>query len=254
MSQTTGRDGIIAPVLCIVMLAGYAQASQSLIEPEQALKRQVGGYEIQDRHFIQALMELAGRFGFPLAIEWKQSSHHQKLTRSWHGVQVSAIIDDVLSFEPEYAWKVSNRVVHVYHKKLFGDKRNFLNLGVDSFSHQGGVSTISRDLYQFVRTTVRPQEGPPLMGNPGDGPSGPGVPEFSFSVEHVTLREALDKLLLLDEHYRIWLVTYAESGTLTTPGFFDVAQVVPMPRSEQPLWNLPSWTDAPIFLMSRPRQ
>ncbi len=254
MSQTIRRGGIIASTLCMAMSAGHAQASQSLIEAEEALKRQVGGYEIQDKHFVQVLMELAGRSGFPLAIEWKQSSHLQKLTRSWHGVQVSAIINDVLRSEPEYAWKVSNGVVHVYYKKLFGDKRNFLNLGVDSFSRQGDVSTISRDLYQFVRTTVRPQEGPSLMGNPGDGPSGLGVPVFRLFVEHVTLREALDKLLLLDEHYRIWLVTYAESGTLTAAGFFDVAQVVPMPRSDQPLWHLPSWTDAPIFLTSRPRQ
>lgn len=254
MSQTIRRGGIIASTLCMAMSAGHAQVSKSLIEPEEALKRQLGGYEIQDKHFVQALMELAGRSGFPLAIEWKQSSHLQKLTRSWHGVQVSAIIDDVLRSEPEYAWKVSNRVVHVYHQKLFGDKRNFLNLGVESFSHRGEVSTISRELYQFVRKTVRPQEGPSLMGHPGDGPSGPGVPVFSLSVEHVTLREALDKLLLLDEHYRIWFVTYPESGRLTSTGFFDVAQVMPMPRSDQPLWNLPSWTDAPFFLTSRPRQ
>lgn len=150
------RPNCNAVVVALTFVA--AAAGQNPDQGNDILKRKTGEFELRDQNFIEGLKELARRCRFPLAIETVQNIHSPKFQRSWQDADISAILDDLVKSEPQYSWKMIGGVVHVFHRELFADKRNFLNVRIEKFSSYAESSMIDTMFVQYVRKIVRPRK------------------------------------------------------------------------------------------------
>lgn len=241
----------IAIIVCTALANG-----QKPNEGDDALDRRIGEFELKDRTFFAGLIELAGQCKFPLGIEWIQDFKLQRMTRSWRDAKISSILDDILKSEPQYSWKMIGGVVHVYHRKLFADERNFLNLGIEKFSSHATYPEIDGMFFKHVLRMVRPPEIRLNGGIANDGPGGiaAAAPIFKFSVENVPIRDALNKLILEAPHSKIWIVTFPEPEILTANGFLDVAPIANASRADRRFWSRLSWGSQAPWLLAPPRE
>lgn len=213
------KSSILAmAVNCVT--AGYATAAE-----EDVLNRRIQDYSVKQDTFIGGLMELAGRYRLALAIEWTQDPHLKDLTRNWRDQKIVTIIDDLVKSEPQYSWRQTGNVVHVYHDRLLQDQRNFLNLVLERFESHQTAERINAELFEAVRKRVRPRD-PALGGRAGSGGAYIGQPTLRFSTERLTVREVLNKLILENSVYKIRIVTYPPSRTLTSTAFLEVANTL----------------------------
>ncbi len=107
------------------------------------------------------------------------------------------------------------------------------------------VRFASNDLRVRVGRIIRPPTQPGL-GIAGTMATGMGDRKVSFTLVNAKVRDILDKLSLAAD-FKLWIVTYPESRTLTKSGFRRTASLYTnnvVPDEEQPVWALLQWGDA----------
>jgi hypothetical protein len=118
------------------------------------------------------------------------------------------------------------------------------------------VGLARRKLEQIVWDTVSPPP-PPLPGKPaswgGSVPLDPGDTAKSFRWENVEVRDALDELTLAG-HYRVWAVSFPESGKRTPTGFRLTLSLWMswLGPNSLPSWDLFDWDHQPPLPSKEP--
>jgi hypothetical protein len=120
---------LLVSILLSSVLDGPAQA-----QVPAPMNKKVASYAVQADTFIDALLKIATRFEFPLAVEWvKTADTLQPVRPSQNETTAAAVLDAVVSSHPGYAWQVENGIVHVFPKSIVTDSRNPLNVRISGF-------------------------------------------------------------------------------------------------------------------------
>ncbi len=227
--------------------------SRESTETRATLQRHVLNYSVSGSSFVDALIEVAGRFKFPLGVAWvRNSSKGKPVHFSWKDATVQQVIWDIIHAQPGYETNVRNAVVHVQPSGLVSDRQNFLKLTIPRFDVHDQVAEVgSKRLFGLIKQRFGIREkvpGPSVRGGVGFSQGVEvGDPQISIILMNVTIEDALDSLILTSP-FKIWLVTFAANGSLTPSGLRDTISPVTgkaIPYKYQPFWELLRWGRSP---------
>ncbi len=230
-------------------------------EPRQVeakLEQKVSQYTLRAQDFLQALTKVASQFQIPMGIEWRRSPETlRNVYLSWRYATVREILEALVQTQPHYRLEVRNEVVHVFLKGSRHDGHDFLNLPIDKFEVQDEYASLaSRSLHQRLNMVVSP---PPTSHKPAGGGVlgstliGLGDRKVTVKLENVTARDVLDKLAL-GADFKIWVITYPQTLTLTRTGFWRVISIYNdhVADENQPAWDLLVWGFDPVTKTMQP--
>lgn len=178
----------------IVMLGIFVadpQGSPVRVSPEmdldQRLNSAVENYSISAENLLQALARVSVDFHLRMGIEWEASStpYHSVLLKYDKATPLQ-VLQDLVALEPSYVFSAANGVVHVSRSTVYDDRRNFLNLHIDTFdASQEYVFHASNRLHHLVfKLTTQSQATV-------DDPREQGVPAASQSVLAIALLRSI---------------------------------------------------------------
>lgn len=237
--------------LAIVMsgiFVAHLQAAPVSVSAEMDLDQRLNStaknYNISADNLLQALARVSADFHLRMGIEWEASStpYHNVMLK-YDKVTPMQVIQDLVALEPLYVFSIANGVVHVRRSTVYDDRRNFLNLHIDSFDvSQEYVFHASNRLNHLVfKLTNQSQaaEDDPRAGCAGSFAVGAGDHTASFQLTDVTVRDILDKLVV-SAGYNMWLVTFPELKSTTPNGFFKTLSLdgSNLPDDSGPMWYL----------------
>jgi hypothetical protein len=227
----------------------YSRESKQL---RTTLQAPVHNYSVTANTFVDALIEVAGQFKFPIGIAWvRKPSELKPIHLSWSDATVEQVVRDIVQAHPEYEVEVRNAVVHVRPRNMISSKENFLGLRISRFDEQDEVAELaSRRLAELANIKVTPPK-PLAPGQAKGGIAGSqlvevGDPEISIALADVTVEEALDAISSASP-FKVWLVTFDADATLTPGGFRRtvLASGKAVPDQYQPVWELLKWGRTP---------
>jgi len=228
------------------------QSTES-VELGTTLQAPVHSYSVTANTFVDALIEVAGRFKFPIGIVWvRKTSELKPIHISWSDARVEKALQDIVHAQPGYEVELRNAVMHVRPRDMIPDKENFLSLRVSRFEvHKEVAETASTRLAELVNLEVTPPKPAPVgQAKGGIGSSQlveVGDPEISISLADVTVEDALDAISLASP-FKVWIVTFAPAGDLTPTGFRRTVSPIAseaVPHPAKPYWELLRWGRAP---------
>lgn len=245
MTRSNIFSVLAAAALLLTPEAYSNQAENTTLR--QRLDQQVEEYTVSSADFIDAIVKVSSDFHIPLGVEWVATpSSRDPLMRSWKRTTVGAILHAIVSTQPGHEMKVEDGIVHVVASGLIPAKEDFLNLKIELFElDHGPVDLASRKLRGIVKQKVSP---PRSNGGGGVGGSlgvSPDEPNISLRLTNATVRESLDKMVLVSSR-KIWIVTFPSNAGLTSTGFHRTVTLwnnSPVPDEEQPVWDLLRWGD-----------
>ena len=241
----------------LLVFVACASAQQGTALRPNLAAAEVQNYSIEARGFIEALLQISAQFTLPLGVEWIKKADTLKPVRfSQSSTTVANILDAVVALHPGYEWRAEEGVIHVFQRALAQDRRNPLNVRINSFSARPqSVAMAMNEVSQRVSHQVR---HPELEGIAGEGPGGDREPVFSFAVQNVPAREILNQIitagmaLAFPPMRRIWIATFPDRATLTSTGYLETAPVWNRSaESEPPFWVLLTWAQSPPENMVR---
>jgi hypothetical protein len=227
----------------------YSKESKQLRTTVQA---PVHNYSVTANTFVDALIEVAGQFKFPIGIAWvRKASELKPIHLSWSDATVEQVVRDIVKAHPGYEIEVRNAVVHVRPHDMVSSKESFLRLRIPRFDAQNEVAEIaSKRLAALANMKVTPPK-PLAPGQAKGGIAGSqlvevGDPEISISLADVTVEDALDAISLASP-FKVWLVTFDADASLTPGGFRRtvLASGKAVPDQYQPVWELLKWGRTP---------
>jgi len=149
-------------------------------------------------------------------------------------------------------WKMA--LFHVFQRDLVKDRRNPLNITIDSFDEQPETVTLANnDLFQMVSHVARTPELPGIAYNRFGSA---GEPVFSFAARNVPARSILNKIVTaglsaaMPSMKRVWVATFPENPVYSRTGFLEAVPLLdPKFVSSQPFWILLSYGEPPLEKM-----
>src|SRR5262249_20660394 len=139
-------------------------SSKESAELRTTLQAPVHGYDVTANTFVDALIDLAGRFKCPIGIVWvRKPSDLKPVHLSWNDTTVEHVVRDIAHAQPGYEVQVRNAVVHVRPRDMIPDKESFLSLRVSRFEVQKEVAeTASTRLAEIVNLELTPPKPAPV--------------------------------------------------------------------------------------------
>lgn len=227
--------------------------SKESLELRTRLQAPVHSYSVTANACVDALIEVAGQFKFPIGIMWAwKPSESKPIHLSWSDATVEQVVEDIVRTRPGYVIEVRNAIVHVAPRDRIPNKENFLRLTISTFDARNEVAEIaSKRLGALVNLKVTPPKPPPL-GQAGGGIGFEqavevGDPDISISLTDVTVEDALDAISLASP-FKVWLVTFSGDDSLTPGGFRRTVSPITgkaVPDEYQPAWELLKWGRKP---------
>ena len=243
-------------MLLVVVACAWAQ--QPSVQTPKSSTVEAEDYSLEAGSFIDALLKISAQFRLPLGVEWVRTEDTLRPVRfSWNHATAMDVVQSVVSMQAGYDWRTEDGVVHVFKRGLVADKRNPLNIIIESFDEQPEtVGWANNDLNQMVSHVVWHPEVHGSIGSVLGDPE----PVFRFAAQNVTARSILNKIVTagllapVARMDRVWIVTFPETPVLSPTGFLEV---VPMGNPKfvsedtQPFWILLPWGDPPWENMVR---
>jgi hypothetical protein len=242
-----------------MLIGAFAWAQQPIEQRPNPATDEVENYSLEANNFIDALLKISAKFQLPLGVEWVKTTNTLKpVTFSWTHATLTAVMQAVVSMRAGYGWRVEDGIIHVFKRDLLVDRRNLLNITIESFDERPEtVSWANNDLYQMVSQVLRHPEqhgiGGSVLGYPSE-------PVFRFAAKNVPARSILDKIVTAGLNRpepmmnRIWIVTFPAKAVFSRNGFLEVAPIVNqkfVSGDGQPFWVLLPWGDPPMESMVR---
>lgn len=227
--------------------------SKEAMETQATLGTQVLNYSVTGSNFVETLINVAGRFKFPLGIEWvREPANTKPVHFTWKKATVQKVMWDIVHTQPSYEIEVRNAVVHVQPSGLVPSQQNFLKLKILQFDVRDQVVEVaSKHLSELVRQRVASLKGistPSVRGGIGFSQGAEvGDNGISLVLTDISVENALDALIL-NSRFKVWLVTFAADGKLTLDGFrrtTSAASGNAIPDEYQPFWELLQWGKMP---------
>ena len=180
------------PAVSVLLFCGLSIPSWP--QTPVLLRMPVDEYSLQANSFIGALLKISVRFLFPMGVEWVKSADTLKPVQFTRTHTTAAdVIRMVVSMHAGYEWRMEDGVVHVFQRDLVKDRRNPLNITIDSFDEQPETVTLANnDLFQMVSHVARTPELPGIAYNRFGSA---GEPVFSFAARSVPARSILNKIV-----------------------------------------------------------
>ncbi len=100
--------------------------------------------------FAQILVVVTERYRLPMVIELAQPLPSRVRIAAGRST-ARQLLNSITTENPDYGWRVLGSVVHVYHKSLRGEPRNFLNWKIDKIELPDNIA----DLELALRARVR---------------------------------------------------------------------------------------------------
>jgi hypothetical protein len=248
------------PTTTIFLALVFAQAtltglpgpnSKESAELRATLRAPVQSYDVRADTFVNALIDVAGQFKFPIGIAWVRAPSELKPIRlSWSDATVEQVVRDIVHAQPGYEVEVRNAVVHVRPRDMVSSKESFLGLRISRFEVQNEVAeTASKKLGALANLEVTPPKPPAGQAKGGvlfEQGVEVGDPEISIGLADVTVEEALDAISLVSP-FKVWLVTFEANNNLTPGGFRRtlLASGRSVPDEYEPVWELLRWGRTP---------
>lgn len=214
---------------------------------EARLSAPVSARTVTARDLPSALAEVAGEFRIPMVIEWVDQPGRNAVEVSVKDGTVYNLVQSVVGTQPGYGVQITDGVVHIFDRRFFRDRQNFLNLKIHNFERERtAASLVGGDLLQLAAQTVSPP--PPLPVSPSGAAgiiSSQGVsldePEVTLKLRTVTLREALETLAR-EADDEIWVVTFLGPKEVTPTGFRRTITLWnDSPPGDKPVWDFFRW-------------
>lgn len=213
---------------------------------DQILDMRVAQYSVQANGLADTLIAVSKRFKVPIGVEWVRDANTSRfVARSWTGETVRGILASTVDMWPDYSLRISDGVVDVSNRDLFDSSENFLNLQVPgSFqTHREVGGLTNQRLQSAIQDTVSTRQTPPRAGHGGSYATGLQETPITLALQGLTVRAALDKLVEASD-YKIWVVTFSPSRTLTATGYRRTETLwhpAPFSDSSQPMWDVLAW-------------
>ena len=242
------RPAVSVLLFCGLSIPSWPQTPVRLSMP-------VDEYSLQANSFIGALLKVSVRFLVPMGVEWVKSADTLKPVQFTRTHTTAAdVIRVVVSMHAGYEWRMEDGVVHVFQRDLVKDRRNPLNITIDSFDEQPETVTLANnDLLQMVSHVARTPELPGIAYNRFGSA---GEPVFSFAARSVPARSILNKIVTaglsagMPSMKRVWVATFPENPLYSRTGFLEVVPMLdPKFVSGQPFWILLSYGEPPLEKM-----
>jgi hypothetical protein len=227
--------------------AGTA-AQQQRAELRTKLDAQVTQYSLSAAGLADALVKVSKRFQIPMGIEWVRDKEASRgLSRTWNDETIREIMRSIVKEYPGYDLQLEDGVIHVFRQDLLNDSRNFLNLKVPDFFdvRQKPAGLANVELRSVVQNIVSPRNLPPGAGEGGSYATGIQERPLSLTLRGLTIREALERLVVASEH-TIWMVTFSDTAELTPTGYRRTETLwhpAPFRNTEQPMWDFLAWRE-----------
>jgi hypothetical protein len=185
-----------------------------------------------------------------LGVEWvKTPDTLQPVQLSRVHTTLAEVIRTVVSIPAGYDWRDENGVVHVFQRELLDDRKNPLNVMIESFDTRPVTTAwASASLDQLVSHAVR---HPDLYGISLSVLSSPEEPVFVFSADHIPARTILNQMVRLEPKSpnmkQVWITTFPAAPEYSRTGYREVVPMLnPKFVPEQPFWILLRWGDLPL--------
>jgi hypothetical protein len=243
---------LLVPATMLLIVAS-ACAQQPPLQSPNALTNSVQDYSLEANSFIDALLKVAARFQFPLGVEWVKSADALKPIRiSWTQTTVADIVQEVVSTQARYDWRIEHGVVHVFQRNLVEDPRNPLNITIKALDdHPQTVGFANAVLSQMVsNVALRTEAGGISLSVLGY----PGEPTFHSAADNAPARAMLNHLVRCGfgtnpppapGMMRIWIATFPEPQELSRTGFLEVVPMLAGSNGAEPFWILEPWGHPP---------
>src|ERR1700728_703712 len=231
----------ITPHILWLSLTGpcYGQGA----DLDQKLALSTSGYTLSADSFVEGLLQVADRFQIPMGIEWISCpSTRSRLVLGPVDATVRKILQRVVETQPGYEMRISNGVVHIVATAV-SPNENFLLLKIKSFNVRNElVESAQQRLRELVRASVvLPKAGG--GGVVGSLISNVREPKIDVNMTDANVEDVLDALAI-SSPMKIWVVTFAESVSLTPTGFRRTESLRdsdPVSDGEQPVWQTFRW-------------
>jgi hypothetical protein len=227
----------------LVCLQGTARAESAELALDRNLHATVQSYSIAGRNLLEALARLSTEFDLPMGIEWELSTvPYHVVNRTYQGPTTPfQILRDLVALEPPYGFTIGNGVIHVGKDTIFYDSRNFLNIRIGRFqaSSEYIFDLSYRRLYPAVLEQANPSPKNEALGCAGSNTIAAGDRKISFYLQDATVRDVLDRFVT-SAGFNIWLVTFPETKSMTSKGFFRTISIFSpnLPETKLPIWDL----------------
>lgn len=207
---------------------------------------------LQANSLIDGLLKIAGRFQFPLAVEWVKSPDTLKPVHfSQNFTTANEAITAVLSTHTDYAWQVENGIIHVFPKMMLNDPRNPLNFIVSQVPDRSWtVRDVDNFLFQSIGAAVR-SAGPRVLAV--SSPAG-SEPQFHLAASNALVREVLNQIITASK-MKIWIATFPGNLQLTVKGYWETTPMYDpkgVKPEDQPFWIFLRWGDTPWKRLESP--
>lgn len=217
------------------------------------LEVRVQKFSLSAGNFVDALVQVAGKYEIPMGIECVQTHAAERPVHlAWADTTVRRIIAGIVHAQPGYEIQVKGGVVVVRPTNLLPDRENFLTERIANFDAENEVAeTASQRLAALVRPVMAPARRTPSARAQGGIISSQlaevGDPQISVSLENATVETILSAISLASP-FKVWVVTFSAGPGLTSAGFRRTilrrtGKVVP--DEWQPVWELLRWGQRP---------
>jgi hypothetical protein len=224
--------------LAILCARASAQSPEAILQ--ERLRSSVKSYAISGDNLLEALAKVSDDFHLRVGIEWVSPSVPSPVSFRYDRTTVLEILQDIVATDPAYTLGTANGVVHVAHRAVSDEARNFLSQRVGDFEASSEyVFHASNRLHGIVvGMTAYAGTQPQGRGCAGSFGIGAGDHLASFHLQNATVREILDAFLA-SSGFNIWLVTFPEVNT-SAHGFFRTTSVFSpnLHDAELPTWDL----------------
>jgi hypothetical protein len=237
-------------LMVVMVIAGIPLLAQSEIDKLQAtLNSPIIEYDLSANGLADALAKTSKHFHFPLGIEWvRDKDTLRSFNHTWNGETVRQILHSIVEAYPGYDFRVEDGVVHAFRLDLLDETHNFMNLKIPDYFEVGRepAGFANAQLRNVIQNIVSPRDVPPGAGDAGSYTSGNVTEEpITVSLHGLTVRVALEKLVLVSEH-NLWIVTFSDTQDLTPTGFRRTETLwhaAPFPNTQQPMWDFLTWEE-----------
>ncbi len=188
------------------------------------LSKEINVFDSKKTRLPEQLVELARGYHIPMGIEAiydpdaKPSPpiHLEKAT-------LEEVLSRIVQQNPGYSWQATEGVVHVFSESVVSDPKNFLNLRIPEFKAEresllfaSGLLKLKIEMYLHPERFTHGYGGGSGYGL--DPTSGFDVPNITLDSQYLSIREILNRLILLNGN-ALWVVNFIPGSMMQEEDF-----------------------------------
>jgi hypothetical protein len=220
----TVRICLILSCLFPALVNGSFSSEDSISSRQGAadiLSKRIEQFDSTKTRMADQLIELASALKIPMGIETSYVPE-EKSSSEIHlkGVSGQDVLREILRQNPGYSWEITQNVVHVFNNSLVYDVKNYLNILLPQYRMQNeDLLGASEWLHSCIRMYLYQERI--RSGEQGHGPQPPGwdVWNLSLDLHDVTVREILNKLVLMNGN-SLWISCIDQTKTIDRGTYF----------------------------------